>query len=286
MKLHEEFKLYEELWEDQKIVNTENVVTPEGTEVVQETEHWKICKIINYKAAQAFTSWGSVAYGKKHWLEEIADGYSYYILIDKENYDSKYKTNKIYPFIVYPNGASEVFERGYSPFSISLSSLPHNEEINIPGVDLTKASKFLDCAECERDLSAKNAWFNPQGKAICKRCFKYNYDYCGECRKVFDQRDLILHAAASTYILYCLDCVKKRANDPDGLLDVFKVVGIGKLKITDFSQDQIDAAVKAWFEAKSHRGLKLTDEYQAEVEAGFKTQAEKAGITIDLTLFN
>jgi hypothetical protein len=164
---------------------TKKDIADAGAKLVCDTSHWKVYEITTFEASQKYgrdTRWcitGVNDYGDEFWNKYTDRGIEFYFLITKGKYDPRGNDSKI-ALAVYPNKLDiEVFNQQDVP--ITITAIPHYEEIDIPGLDLKTICNNLRCHLCRKTLSAEDSTPGPNGHTYCPSCFNRDFYKCATC---------------------------------------------------------------------------------------------------------
>ncbi len=154
---------------------TKKDVADAGAKLVQETEHWKAYRILTQQAAQIYgrdTHWCIAGLdGEEYWKKYIDNGVKFYVIITKQNYDPRGAESK-FAFAVYPEGYIELFNQVDD--LVDFDYIEYNEEIDIPGVDISKIIDdpwILHCENCSRPLLNDSHPQRVNDKLVCIKCY-------------------------------------------------------------------------------------------------------------------
>jgi hypothetical protein len=187
-------------------------VADEGAELIQETEHWKVYHITTYAASQKYgrdTKWcitGVNNYGDKYWNQYTKDGIQFYFLISKDAYNARGRFSK-FAIAKHPDvDQCEIYDQQDN--AVDNEYIPHREEIDIPGVDLTQDYTGHTCENCGIKLYDNiydDGYLNgPDDKLYCEDCWDKLFFMCRGCGEIFDQEKA--NKAGGYRDWYCDDC--------------------------------------------------------------------------------
>lgn len=184
----------------------------EGAHLINETEHWKIYHITNYEASRTYgrdATWcitGINNYGSRYWDDYRKQGFSFYFIIAKENYDSRGTDSKFAFAVNHNNRYYEIYNQQDDKVD-SLEDVPYYEEIDFsPDFDITDYTIDTPyyCEECGDPIHDEDdVYRGPNGEILCDYCFERYYFYCNDCGDVFSNTDGYEGADGN---MYCADC--------------------------------------------------------------------------------
>lgn len=181
----------------------------DGAELVKETKYWKIYHITNFEAAQEYgrdSQWcitGINNYGRNYWDSYTKRGYTFYFLITKQNYDPRGNESK-FAFAIHPQyEVYQVFNQ--QDKQCDLYDIPHFEEIEIPGIDLTNytTDELYTCEKCGATISEDEVCPGEDGNIYCDDCWNELHFRCTECGEIFSTDDAL---RGTHNELYCSNC--------------------------------------------------------------------------------
>lgn len=185
-------------------------VVAEGSELVKETEHWKIYHITNYEAARHYgidSKWcitGINNYGRKYWDQYTDDGNDFYFIITKQDYNPRGKDSKFAFAINYDLNYYEIYNQRDT--KVYLEEIPYWSEIKIPGINLENYSPEAPdlCDSCGEAIFGDNVFAGPNGDGVyCASCYDNLFFECDNCYNSFDQRDMMEGPNGEMYCQRC-----------------------------------------------------------------------------------
>jgi hypothetical protein len=236
-----------------------------GAKLVDETEHWKVYKILTFDAAVKYgkdTKWcitGARGEGDRYWKMYTRSNATFYFFISKIDYDPRGRDSK-FALALYPaDGLWYNADYSYEIYNqvdwqlSNLKAIPYIEEVNIPGIDFNKLAPREE-----------------NDSAVC--------DHCGEA---FRDDDLI----GTVYCDFiCEDCWEEYINSEDGLAEYFIKIANEEMLPSDFSIDNLTKIAMVWKEAKeAHELIGLADDAIEEYEADFYKVLTSYGISLNLS---
>lgn len=183
----------------------------EGSSLVKETNHWKIYKITTYEAARVVgrdSKWcitGINNYGSRYWDQYTNDGYSFYFIITKGEYDPRGRESK-YAFAINDGRRNyEIYDQ--QDDKVMLDEIPYYEEIEIPGVDLDSytTDELFSCEGCGTYMPEDEINWDPFGTyPYCETCWEEHFFECQDCGSCFSKDDG--YYLGTDNELYCMNC--------------------------------------------------------------------------------
>lgn len=152
-----------------------------GAKLIKSTAHWNIYSITNFEAAQQYgrdTTWCITGYngeGRRYWDKYTNDGYDFYFIITKEDYDPRGEDSK-FAFAIHKDGEGDIFNQVDD--QVLLTDIPYYDEIEIPGVNLANFSAY--CSNCG-ELAQDGGHAGPEDELYCDDCYAelcYKCDHC------------------------------------------------------------------------------------------------------------
>lgn len=204
------FERIKELEHEQETKKLDRSKVAEGAELVNETENWKIYHITNYEASRVYgrdAKWcitGINNYGSRYWDQYTRDGYDFYFIITKGEYDPRGTDSKFAFAINDKHNYYEIYDQHDD--KVSLDEIPYYEEVEIPGKNLDNYStdEPFRCEDCDEILSEDEVYWDPRGwYPYCETCWDKKFFYCHACGRDYEQDDGLEGADGN---LYCRDC--------------------------------------------------------------------------------
>lgn len=270
-------------------------IADQGAELVADTAHWRVYHITSFEASQKYgrdTKWcitGIDNYGDQYWRDYTSKGVQFYFAIAKENYDPRGNDSK-FAFAAYSgdSGMSVIELYDQQDERVSLNDIPYNQEINIPGVDLSDvldpASEITTCYECDALLADDEMLVGSDGEFYCETCWKEHFFCCDSC-VITGWRDDGITTVFGDHL--CADCFDDYMESNDGAVQSFfywAEDGISNFIDTDSKDERREAEemlqelATAWFRAKDTGRLNLSPEEIAATENTLFNDAAQLGL--------
>ncbi|KAJ3375058.1 Filamin-binding LIM protein 1 [Allomyces arbusculus] len=100
-----------------------------------------------------------------------------------------------------------------------LSIMPGDQVVEHAKLPDMHHARCLDCAQCQRPLSATLSPTNPvhvrQGRPLCHPCYLQTLPRCGGCKNVITRDTRVVAALGRKYHPQCFGCVRCGKNFPD-----------------------------------------------------------------------
>jgi hypothetical protein len=197
------------IWEKLNKLNEDKEMTSNGAKLIGETENWKIYHITSYSAACEYgkdTGWKFTDYaarGESNYNQYIRDGYDFYFIITKGEYDPRGNECKFAFVINEDDEECEIYNQWND--EVLLDDIPYGDEIKIPGIDLEsdyEEDRYF-CWYCGATLFEDDVHMGADDHEYCKDCWERMFFECHECEGTYDLDDA---EEGEDGELYCPDC--------------------------------------------------------------------------------